>query len=208
MEAKKKKLDKTNRPTWPVWSLGVAGIVLSMFGVGYVLGWFQFGAASGDAASTHAGVTGANSVNVASLSDLLPGLEAKVAANPLDANLRRLLAQTYTELGQHDKGVEHLRVLHKQAPSDNPTTILLATSLMQRGTPADLNESYKLLEGAVQANPAVAPMARLYQGDIKLKLGDVAGAVKIWKGYIGKMSAGDPRRAMFEEKIAQASGKQ
>lgn len=97
--------------------------------------------------------------------------------------------------------------MHKQAPRDNPTTILLATSLMQRGTPADLNKSYKLLENAVQVNPAVAPMARLYQGDIKLKLGDAAGAVKIWKAYIGKMSEGDPRRAMFEEKIAQRSAK-
>lgn len=96
--------------------------------------------------------------------DLLPRLEAKVAANPLDADQRRLLAQTYVELGQYDKGIEHLRVLHKQAPRDNPTTILLATSLMQRGTPADLNESHKLLENAVQVNPAVAPMARLYQG--------------------------------------------
>lgn len=33
------------------------------------------------------------------------------------------------------------------------------------------------------------------------------GAVKIWKGYIGKMSAGDPRQAMFEEKISQVSAK-
>lgn len=207
MEAKKTKSGKTNRPVWPMWSLGIAGLVLSMFGVGYALGWFQSGAAPGDAASAHVGMTDTNNASVASLSDLLPGLEAKVAANPSDAGQRRLLAQTCIELGQYDKGVEHLRVLHKQAPHDNPTTILLATSLMQRGTPADLSESYKLLDDAVQANPAVTPMARLYQGDIKLKLGDAAGAVKIWKGYIGKMSAGDPRRTMFQEKVEQASAK-
>lgn len=76
MEAKKTKLEKTKRPAWLVWSLGVAAIVLSMFGVGYALGWFQFGTASEDAVSAHGGMTGEKNESAASLSDLLPGLAA------------------------------------------------------------------------------------------------------------------------------------
>lgn len=205
MEAKK-KLDKSSRSIW-LWSTGIAVMVLAMFGVGYKLGGLQSSNASGMATPEHGQMDGQKNATAPSISDLLPGLEAKVAAKPQDADQRRLLAQTYMELGQPDKGIEHHRTLHKQAPSDNPTRILLATALMQRGSPADLSESYKLLDSALRANPAVAPMVRLYQGDIKLKLGDSAAAIKIWKDHVGKMSAGDPRRAMFEEKIAQASAK-
>jgi len=197
---------ETKQPRWLVLGVGATGFTLLMFGVGYSLGWLRADAAPEGEPVAQTGMTQAASPGVASLGDLLPRLEAKVAADPRDNGQRMLLAQTYVELGQHTKAVEQLRLLHKQAPHDNPTTILLATSLMQQGTPAELRESSKLLDEAVREKPAVMPMARLYQGDIQMKLGDAPGAVKIWKDYLGKMSAADPRRAMFEEKIAQASG--
>ena len=70
-----------------------------------------------------------------------------------------------------------------------------------------LRESSQILDEAVRLNPAVMPMARLYQGDIQLKLGDAKGAIKIWSEYVKQMPAGDQRRAMFEEKITQASAR-
>lgn len=188
--------------------LGAAGIALALFGVGYGLGRTgtdagtepeaKFGSLSPEAeqpASTAAG----------SLSSLLPGLEAKVAANPRDADLRMLLAQTYGELGQRDKSIKELRAAHQIAAQDTRITILLATALMEGNAPKDLREASKLLDEAVRSKPAVAPMARLYQGEIQTKLGDKPGAVKIWKTYLGQMPTDDPRRGMFEEKIAQAS---
>jgi cytochrome c-type biogenesis protein CcmH/NrfG len=186
--------------------IAIITVALLMFIVGYSLGGFRSAhepepdaASFGDTAETHG-------TKLGSLDSLLPGLEAKVAANPRDTGQRTLLAQTYNELGKTDKAIEQFRILGKQSPGDNETRILLATSLINRSAPADLSEASKLLDDAVRAKPAVAPMARLYQGEIRMKLGDRPGAIKIWKDYVGQMSAADPRRQMFEEKIAQASG--
>jgi cytochrome c-type biogenesis protein CcmH len=139
------------------------------------------------------------------LADLLPGLEAKVAADPKNVDQRVLLGQTYGELGQWDKAVKELRNAHRAAPKDARITIVLATALMNGGTPGELRESYKLLDEAVGRKPEVAPMARLYQGDILMKLGEEQRALKVWQDYLGKMPADDPRRKLFEDQIAQAS---
>lgn len=189
--------------------LSVAGVALVMFGIGYGVAHLQPGAESADGADRNAVTppSPAAPVNAGNLADLLPGLEAKVAANPNDVEQRVLLGQTYGELGQRDKAIKELRTAHRAAPQDARVTILLATALMDGGPQSDLRESYKLLGEAVSRKPEVAPMARLYQGDILVKLGDSKGALKVWKEYLGRMPAGDPRRALFEDKIAQASSK-
>lgn len=193
------------RARWRGWGTGLLALIVAMFAAGYLLGGFQ---TSRDAAAPPA-ETGASgqAVTVASLNDLLPGLEAKVAANPRDTGQRLLLAQTYIELGQSAKGIGQLRQLRKQAPGDVETMILLATALLERGAPADLKESSALLDAALRARPAVMPMVRLYQGEIRLRLGDTAGALKIWREYVGRMSAGDPRRQMFVQRIEQVSAR-
>lgn len=139
------------------------------------------------------------------LDDLLPSIEAKVAANPGDIEQRSLLARTYIELGQRDKALTALRALRKDAPKNTETLILLATTLSDGGNPKELREAFDVYELAVKVKPAVAPMARLYQGETLQKLGDTKGAVKIWQDYLATMSAGDQRRALFEQRIAAAS---
>jgi len=186
--------------------LGVAAVVLVMFGIGYGVGRFQPATESTpDRTPNVETPPPATSPNAGNLADLLAGLEAKVVANPDNVDQRVLLAQTYGELGQRDKSIKELRTAHRAAPQDARITILLATALMDGGAPNDLRESYKLLGEAVSRKPEVAPKARLYQGDILVKLGDTRGAVNVWKDYLGQIPAGDPRRAMFEDKIAQAS---
>lgn len=192
---------------WRWWGAGLLAVAALMFGAGYLFGGFQASKDDSGAPPARESGTEGRGVSVASLNDLLPGLEAKVAANPRDTSQRMLLAQTYMELGQSDKGVEQLRQVRKQTPDDVEVTILLATALMERGNVADLKESSALLESALRAKPAVMPMVRLYQGEIRVKLGDTAGALKIWKQYVGQMSVGDPRRQMFLERIEQVGGR-
>jgi cytochrome c-type biogenesis protein CcmH len=191
----------------PAFLLVVAGVALVLFGVGYGLGQIQ-----PDGETTAGGNADAESPPSAqaapgagNLADLLPGLEAKVAANPDNVEQRALLGQTYNELGQRDKAIKELRTAHRAAPRDAHITIVLATALMNGGTADELRESYKLLGEAVSHKPEVAPMARLYQGDILAQLGDRRGALKVWKDYLSRMPAGDPQRTLFEDKIAQAS---
>jgi len=191
--------------------LGGGAVVLAagLFAVGLAVGrYHQPDARQQDSANAEEPMSQADAgaPHVASLADLLPGLEAKVAANPKDVDQRLLLAQTYNELGQRDKGTRELRIVHRADPKNTEVTILLGAALMESDSRKDLNEAFALLDDAVRLKPAVSPMARLYQGDIRLKLGDTQGAVKIWQDYLNHTSAGDQRRAMFEEKIAAATG--
>ena len=187
----------------------VTVVAALMFGAGYAASWLRPAATTGAGPESAfaADVNAAGGQGLASLADLLPGLEAKVAANPTDMSQRMLLAQTYVELGQADKGIAQLRVLRKQNSADSESAILLATALLARGTPADLAEADKLLDDTARSKPAVLPTVRLYQGDIRMKQGDRAGAIQIWKGYLVQMPASDPRRALYEERIAQADGR-
>jgi cytochrome c-type biogenesis protein CcmH/NrfG len=141
---------------------------------------------------------------VGRLEDLLPALEAKVAADPGNVEQRVLLARTYTELGQRDKGVSALRALRKEAPQNTEVAILLATALAEGSSQNELREAYRVYDEAVRLKPAVAPMARLYQGEVLVKLGDSKGAVRLWKDYVRTLPADDQRRALFEQRIAAA----
>jgi len=182
--------------------IGAVIAAVAMFGVGYWLG----GSGSTDGAESPHGestVMPSGGGPVGRLEDLLPALEAKVAANPKDLDQRMLLARTYMELGQREKGIKAFRALHKDDPKNHEIVILFATSLLESNNKADLDEARRLLDTAVRLKPSVAPMARLYQGEIALKLGDKRGAVGIWSGYLKTMSPDDPKRAMFEQRIAE-----
>ncbi len=210
MTASRKKSSKS-RKRWLPWG-SAAGVLALMFGFGYSLSRIQPEPADEGASEYSAvGAPGAGqSAGVAtlpSISQLLTGLEAKVKANPNDASQRSLLAQSYAELGERDKSIEQYRIVRKQQPQDTQLTIHLATQLLESDKPAELNEAFKLLDEALRAKPAVLPMVRLYQGDIRRRLGDAPGAVKIWKDYLTQAPAGDGRRVMFERKIAEADSR-
>jgi len=139
-----------------------------------------------------------------SLHDLLPGLEAKVAANPGDMDSRLLLAQTYAEVGQRDKALQSLQRLRAEQPGDGHIAFVYATVLMS-GDAAQLRQAYDLLEESRRKQPANASAARYYQGEIRLRQGDRAGAQAIWQEQLRALSPGDPHRAAFEQAIATLS---
>lgn len=180
---------------------GVAAVAAVLFGAGFSLGWFSPRAEKEAEESPQA----LENPSVSSLADLLPGLEAKVAANPKDVDQRLLLAQTYGELGQREKSIKELRSLRKVDPKNTQVVIFLASALLASDTKSDLQEAYKLLDEAVRMKPGLLPMARLYQGDILVKLGDRQGAIKLWKAYLAQTPTSDQRRGMFEERLAQLS---
>ena len=197
-----------------VFIFAVVGLALLMFGVGYGLGQLKpepgnqaMAGGNPNGEMPHPATADEAPKSAGNLADLLPVLESKVAADPKNVDQRVLLGQTYAELGQRDKAIKELRTAHRDAPQDARITIVLAATLMNDGTPGELRESYKLLDDAVGRKPEVAPMARLYQGDILMKLGDQRGALKVWKDYLRKIPAGDPQRTLFEDKIAQTSTK-
>jgi len=74
---------------------------------------------------------------------------------------------------------------------------------MEGGKESELREAYRLFDVAARLKPAVAPVARLYQGAASVKLGDRQAAVRVWRDYLRSMPADDPRRGMFEQRIAE-----
>ncbi len=212
--------------TWLI--TGVSALVIAAFALGYLLGSkstkVPTETPAGISPSDMRGAFGnkpvapeggqgamggmaAQGTQVGSLGGLVAGLEKKVAANPGNIDQQLLLARTYQELGERNKGLKLLRSLHQRLDKNMDVNISLATLLMAGADQQELQEAYQLLEDATQQKSEVAPMARLYQGEIQVKLGDTAQALKIWKSYLGKMPAGSEQRALFQERIAQHSGK-
>jgi cytochrome c-type biogenesis protein CcmH/NrfG len=138
------------------------------------------------------------------ISDLLPGLEAKVAANPNDMNLRILLAQTYGELGQRDKGLALMRKMRGQFPMNQNVAFVLGAMLMKGSAEADQREALKLFEESAKSDvPNLENTSRLYQGQVMVKLGNAKGAAKLWRDYIAKLPKGDERRKQFEAELVK-----
>ena len=205
------KLDLSRPGTRLAVTAGAVALIAAAFAAGYGLGTSRpgpddLGMSKAEIEALHAQAQAPTPAPQAgSLEGLVAGLEKKVAANPNDLDQQLLLAQTYHELGQRDKAVKLLRTLRKKMPQDSSLTIILATTLMDGDNQTELREAFQLFDEAVRQKPAVVPMARLYQGDILVKLGDNAGALKLWNEQLKKTAAGDPARAMYEEKIARAS---
>jgi cytochrome c-type biogenesis protein CcmH/NrfG len=105
-----------------------------------------------------------------SLGSLVEGLEKKVAANPENIDQQLLLAQTYNELDSREKSLVLLRKLNKQEPKNPQVKITLATVLMKSSDKQELNEALRMFDDAIKLKPDAGSMARLYQGEIKVKL--------------------------------------
>ena len=104
------------------------------------------------------------------LSGLVAGLEKKVAANPENIDQQLLLAQTYNELDNRAKSLKLLQSLIKQAPKNPQVKITLATILMTSTDKQELKQAARLFDDAIKLKPEAASMARLYQGEIQVKL--------------------------------------
>jgi cytochrome c-type biogenesis protein CcmH/NrfG len=139
---------------------------------------------------------------VSSLDELLPGLEAKVAANPEDVDLQILLAQTYAELGQGEKAQELMDTVHQRFPEDRRVPFARAKILMAGKSPADLRRAIHLFEESTVNDPKLVHLARLHQGQILLRLGDRERARQIWRDYLATLPAGDERRSLIEAELA------
>lgn len=105
-----------------------------------------------------------------SLGGLVAGLEKKVAANPENIDQQILLAQTYNELDSRDKSLKLLRALNKQSPKNAQVKITFATILMKSEDKKELKEASQLFDEAIQLKPEAGSMARMYQGEIRVKL--------------------------------------
>ena len=145
-------------------------------------------------------------VVVSSLSQLLPGLEAKVAAHPKDADLQILLARTYAELGQTEKAQALMESLHQHFPSNNGSVpFARAQALMEGEQTADLRKAIHLFEQSARNESTLAHLARLHQGQILVRLGDPQRAVQIWRDYISTLPLHDERRFAIEAELANLS---
>lgn len=109
-----------------------------------------------------------------SLGGLVAGLEKKVAANPENIDQQLLLAQTYNELDNRAKSLNLLSSLLKRFPGNVQVKITRASILMTGTSKDELTEAYQLFAEVIKLKPDAASMARLYQGEIRVKLDHIA----------------------------------
>jgi cytochrome c-type biogenesis protein CcmH/NrfG len=104
------------------------------------------------------------------LSGLVAGLEKKVAANPDNIEQQLLLAQTYKELDSRDKALVLLNKLNKRAPKNAQVKFILAKILMSGDDKQELKQALKLFDEAIKLQPELSSDAKLFQGEINVKL--------------------------------------
>lgn len=109
-----------------------------------------------------------------SLSGLVAGLEKKVEANPENIDQQLLLAQTYNQLDNRTKSLKLLHSLNKKEPKNAQVKVTLASILMTGEDNQELKQASQLFDEAIKLKPEVASMARLYQGEIRVKLDNMA----------------------------------
>lgn len=147
---------------------------------------------------------------VASLRSLLPKLEAKVAANPNDIGQQILLAQSYVELGQRQKGLQRLRDLHKKKPGQHDISFILASVLMKSADKIELLESSRLFR-AMKKDSTMAQNRKglldLYYGQVLLRLDKKPQAVKIWRMALKRLPAADRHRSLIQSELARAANR-
>ena len=107
------------------------------------------------------------------LSGLVAGLEKKVAANPDNIEQQLLLAQTYKELDSRDKALVLLNKLYKRAPKNAQVKFILAKILMSGEDKQELKQALKLFDESIKLQPELSSDAKLFQGEINVKLNNI-----------------------------------
>lgn len=197
----------------PRW-LRLFAFALVMLGVGAAAAWFRADSAtSGTFADVWESLTPTEAIApepqrerpslAPSLAELLPGLEAKAAADPANVGTQILLAQTYAELGRRAEGLTVLERLAKGRPKDGEVAFARASLLSQGDHAGELRSALEFYGRAATLAPKLTAIARLHQGEIRVRLGDRPGAVRIWQDHLARFPE-EPRRDMFEAAIAQA----
>lgn len=110
---------------------------------------------------------------VMGLGGLVAGLEKKVAANPDNIDQQLLLAQTYKELDNRGKAITLLQTLNKRVSKNAQVKFTLAKILMSGENKQELKQAEKLFDEAIKLQPDLAKDARLFQGEIKVKLNEL-----------------------------------
>jgi len=142
-------------------------------------------------------------VSAPMLSNLIAGLEKKVAADPDNTGTRMLLAQTYAEVGEVEKGLQILRDLKAKEPENLKIDLVLASVLGKSNNPAELNEALKLLVVVEQRDESQIGPVLLQRGRLYMKMGETESAREEWKQAITRLPEGSGYRKQAEIELAR-----
>ncbi len=153
--------------------------------------------------TTNAKDNKAGAVSAPMLSNLIAGLEKKVASDPDNTGTKMLLAQTYAEVGEVDKGLKILRELKAKEPESLKIDLVLASVLGKSNNPAELNEALKLLVVVEQRDESKIGPVLLQRGRLYMKMGETESARKEWKQAVTRLPEGSGYRKQAEIELAR-----
>jgi len=138
------------------------------------------------------------------LSNLLAGLEKKVADDPTNIGSKMLLAQTYAEVGEVSRGLVILREMLTKEPDNQKMRMVYATVLGKSDNPAELNEALKLLNTLDQSeDPAQKGSVLLQKGRVYLRMGEPESAKKEWTQALVHLPEGNGYRKQVELELSR-----
>lgn len=135
------------------------------------------------------------------LSDLVAGLEAKVAAHPDNLGNQILLAQTYAEIGKEAKAFELLRRLRHDHVENMRVALVLATILIRSGDQTDLDEARQLLDLVDKQSPDQRGAVHLYRGRLYMKALQRDAAIMEWTEALSELPPSDSYREPIKREM-------
>jgi predicted negative regulator of RcsB-dependent stress response len=114
-----------------------------------------------------------------------------------------LLAQTYAEVGEVEKGLQLLRELKAKEPENLKIDLVLASVLGKSNNPAELNEALKLLAMIEQKDESKIGPILLQRGRLYIKMGEKESARKEWEQALTRLPEGSGYRKQAELELAR-----
>ncbi len=113
------------------------------------------------------------------LSDLVSGLEARLAEKPTDLRLLFLLGQTYSRIDRHSEAVPIYQRLLEQTGPDADILTEQADAVVMSNAQSFSNQSLSLLQQAIELDPH-HPKARWLAGLAQAEFGHPEKALEHW----------------------------
>lgn len=138
------------------------------------------------------------------LANLIKGLEKKVAADPANAGNKMLLAQTYAEIGELEKGLNILKEVQSADPNNIKVKIVMASVLGKSNNPAELQQAMQILNDIQGADdPNIAGSVLLQRGRLYIKMGETESAKKEWNQALTTLPESSGYRKQVEIELAR-----
>ena len=158
-------------------------------------------------AAIYAAIGTPQGTRLASIDDMVAGLDQRLQENPNDLAGWKMLGRSYSELRQFDKAIHAFeRAVELESSTNGQTLADLGEAIMMQDQRALTGRAGELFENAIAASPN-NPKALFYGGLAAMERGERLLAADRWEALLA-LSPPDGIQEVLRQRIAELRGEQ